>query len=86
MQNLYVFQSTLDNGSIAMPLVVKKLDGETWKECCERIAMQFKMDYECLEEYERLISQGKPEDEACWMALYEWDCVPWENDNGKKPS
>lgn len=71
-----------------MPLVLKKKEGETWREAMVRVASAHGLEAECTQVFEHEVKHGIPEDEAAWDALYEWDCLDYEepDEQPKEPS
>jgi len=65
--------------TIARRLVIRRLDGETWKDVVARIAGAQGLAAECLEDFEAELADGRPQNEAAFNALSEWDCVPLED-------
>lgn len=61
-----------------MALVVRKLEGETWRECAVRYAARYGLESEVLEIFDRDVAAGVEEGRACWNACYEWDVVEYE--------
>lgn len=58
---------------MTLKLGVRRNDGETWRECAARHAEH--LSEEVLEEFDRQVANGTPEGEACWGALWDWDCL-----------
>lgn len=56
-------------------LGVRRNDGETWRECAARHGVEYGLQEEILEEFDRQVANGTPEPEACWGALWDWDCL-----------
>lgn len=63
-----------------MSLVVRRNEGETWRECVARIASKEGLAAECLVEFDHYTTSGDDEAEAAFCALYEWDCCAFEPD------
>jgi len=61
---------------MSVGFIIKRLDGETWRACVERISKEALMKHECLGWFDDEVSRGVPEDRAAFKALYEWDCCP----------
>lgn len=55
---------------------ISREEGESWRECVERIAKQAGLEVECLEEFDTRVAAGDGQSEAAFCALYEWDCCP----------
>jgi hypothetical protein len=58
-------------------LVARRLEGEKWRDAVKRIAAQFGLEEECLEEYDEAAKNDDDAD-AAWGALYEWDVLSYE--------
>lgn len=56
-------------------LGVRRSDVETWRECAARHGVEFGLEEEILEEFDRQVDAGIPEHEACFGALWDWDCL-----------
>lgn len=61
-----------------MPLVVRRNEGETWRECVIRYAKPHGLQAECLVEFDSATLAGEDEAQAAFDALYEWDCTDFE--------
>lgn len=62
-----------------MALVVKKLEGETWKQAAVRYAAKHGLEQEVEESFDELVEGGAPEDQAAWDACVEWDVAEFED-------
>jgi hypothetical protein len=60
-----------------MGLVLKKREGETWREAALRQASRYSMQSEVAEFYDRFIAEGDTEDRAAWAACLEWDVLDY---------
>lgn len=63
-----------------MGLRVLRFPNESWREAVARHGRKQALETEVLDEYDRNIKEGDPEEEAAFHALYEWDCCdydPW---------
>jgi hypothetical protein len=50
--------------------------GETWRDVVGRVATVHGLTIECLKAFDELITLGEhSEDNAAFMALYDWDCI-----------
>ncbi len=54
-------------------LAIKRLEGETWRDCAARIARKNGLELEVMVAFDEAIKRGVPDDEAAWEACYEWD-------------
>ena len=66
-----------------MPLVVRRNENETWREVVKRIAARHGLWIEAFEEFDHCIEAGSSEESAAFDALYEWDLLDYEDDDGK---
>ena len=65
-----------------MPLVATRNPGETWREAVARIAGKHGLAQECLDVFDNRMEFygiGEESSAAC-DALYEWDCLDFEED------
>ncbi len=62
-----------DSRQTCVGLVAYRRDGETWRECVKRNALPYRLDFECLESFDRLVSDGIEESQAAWESMYDWD-------------
>lgn len=66
-------------------LGAERREGETWRQCAERNAIEAGgLGAEVLEEFDRMVSEGAPEDRACFAALWEWDCLSFVESVGAR--
>lgn len=61
-----------------MALVVKRLEGETWKQTALRYAAKYGLAEEVAEAFDELVEGGTPADQAAWNACVEWDVAEFE--------
>lgn len=58
-------------------LTFSRRENESYPECISRIAEPYGLVKEVTEEFEALILEGKPENEAAFYALEEWDLLDY---------
>jgi hypothetical protein len=58
-----------------MGLVLKKREGETWREAALRQAKKHRMESKVAQEYDHYLSCGHEPCRAAWCACYEWDVL-----------
>lgn len=64
-----------------MALTLKRQEGESWRQCVERVAGRHGLQRECLEVFDDMMRSGLfKEDSAAWGALYEWDCLDFKEE------
>lgn len=68
-----------------MSLVVRRNEGETWRECVQRVAGKYGLEGECLDIFDADVAVGTDEGTAAWGALYEWDCLDYEPNSPEIP-
>lgn len=62
------------------PLVIRRKPNETWREATKRIASQYGLERECLENFDEYTENGAEPENAAFCALYDWDCTDWKPD------
>lgn len=62
-----------------MALVVKRLEGETWKQAALRYAAKHGLEDEVAETFDEAFADGLDEPEAAWHACREWDVADFED-------
>lgn len=56
-------------------LMATRNEGETWREAAERHGREWGLHAEVVEAFDEHVATGETEDRACWMALWDWDCL-----------
>jgi hypothetical protein len=63
-----------------MPLIVRKQEGETWREAALRYAKPWSPEAQVGEIFDREVASGTPESRAAWNACHEWDVLDYTED------
>jgi len=56
------------------PSNVERLTGENWRDCAIRYGLKWGLELEVGKYYDEEIAIGADEENAAWMAVYEYDC------------
>lgn len=62
-----------------MALVVRKLEGETWKQAALRYGAKHGLADEVGRSFDDLLAQGETEQSAAWWACTGWDVADFED-------
>lgn len=62
-----------------MALVVKRLEGETWKQAALRYAAKHGLAEEVAETFDELVGGGMVAEQATWSACVDWNIVDFED-------
>lgn len=62
-----------------MSLVIRKKDGETWRQAAERYATKYGLEGEVLDIFDSEVARGVDDGQAAWNACYEWDVLDVED-------
>lgn len=60
---------------MSVGLSVKRMTGESWRDCVIRYASKYGLQAECLAVFNGELSSGTEEGAAAWCALYEYDAL-----------
>lgn len=64
-----------------MTLMVKRNDGETWRDCTMRMASAWLSEEEINEDFDELIAEGESEADACFILLESLDMLDFDGPN-----
>lgn len=64
-----------NQGKKQVALVASRREGETWRQAAARQARDAGLEAEVLEAFDEHTDAGHDAPRACWMALYDWDCL-----------
>lgn len=62
-----------------MALMVRRLEGETWKQAALRHAAKHGLTAVVEVLFDELVAGGTSEDQAAWNACVEWDVAEFED-------
>ena len=67
------FEAARGAGSEMAGLKITRLPGESWRDCASRYGRKYGLEREVLDEFDKNIAAGDPEDDAAHAACFDWD-------------
>jgi hypothetical protein len=61
-------------------LKATKNENESWRQCVERYARAYGLEFEALAVFDAELKKGTEEPQAAFHALYEWDLLDFVKD------
>lgn len=56
-------------------LVIRRRDGETWRQAALRLARKYGMEEEVAASFDEYRREGSSAEDAAWCACYDWDVI-----------